>query len=279
MTDSYKKLGLGTVQFGLNYGISNNLGQTDISEVDKILGTAHQYNVDLIDTASAYGNAQNVLGQFDLSSFKVVSKFMPTQNEKLEVLLKNSLEKLNIYKLYAYLAHRPLSLLENNWWRELNELKEKGFVQKIGCSLNEPSELDALLKRGYSPDIIQVPFNYFDHRFEEQMKRLKIHGCEIHTRSTFLQGLFFIKSDDLNSFFDEVKPHLKKLQNRYDSLEKHLLNYVLEKDFIDRVIIGVENNNQFLQNLKSLHEKGQLPEEDFNISNKILMPTHWPKKI
>lgn len=278
MIDRYSKIGLGTVQFGLNYGVSNIQGQTDISEVGKILSTAYQNEVNLIDTASAYGDAESILGQFNLKKFKVVSKFMPTRGLKLKVLLEQSLEKLNTDKLYAYLAHRPLSLLDNNSWEELKELKENGFVQKIGYSLNEPSELDTLLERGFPPDIIQVPFNYFDHRFEEQMRRLKSDGCEIHTRSTFLQGLFFIKSEKLNSFFDEVKPLLKKLQNEYVSLNKLLLNYVLGKEFIDKVIIGVENNDQLLQNLNVFQESEELPDVNFDISSKILMPMHWPKK-
>jgi len=277
MIDSYRKIGLGTVQFGLNYGVSNIQGQTDISEVGKILSTAYQNEVNLIDTASAYGNAESILGQFNLKKFKVVSKFMPTQGLKLKTLFKQSLDKLNIDTLYAYLAHRPLSLLDGNGWEELNELKEKGFVKKIGFSLNEPSELEILLKRGFFPDIIQVPFNYFDHRFEEQMRRLKTDGCEIHTRSTFLQGLFFIKAEKLNSFFDEVKPYLKTLQNEYISLSKLLLNFVLGKEFIDKVIIGVENNDQLLQNLKGFQETEELPDVDFDLSTNILMPMHWPK--
>lgn len=277
MIYNHKKLGLGTVQFGLNYGIANIKGQTSIDEVEKILATAVENNIDLVDTASAYGNAEEVLGQFDLRNFKVVSKFMPDGHLNLEILVKQSLQKLKIDKLYAYLAHRPLSLLENNTWHELNLLKRKGLVKKVGFSLNEPSELETLLERGCCPDIIQVPYNYFDHRFEVQMKVLKNKGCEIHTRSTFLQGLFFLDPESLNSFFDEVKPTLKKLQEEYGSMERLLLNYVLNKKFIDRVIVGVESNSQFLQNLNDFERSKELPEMNFNFSENIIMPMYWPK--
>ena len=142
MTSNSNKIGLGTVQFGLDYGVSNKQGQTHINEVGKILEIARLKGVDLIDTASGYGNAENVLGQFDLSMFKVITKFMPIQELKLETLLKQSLDKLNIEKLYAYLAHRPLSLLKDDSWKELRDLKEIGFVEKIGYSLNDPFELE-----------------------------------------------------------------------------------------------------------------------------------------
>lgn len=277
MTDSYIKFGLGTVQFGLNYGVANKKGQTTVVEVSEILKSAIDNNVSLIDTASAYGNAEEVLGQFDLKSFKVVSKFMPNEHLNLELSIRQSLEKLKINKLYGYLAHRPLSLLEKNNWQELNLLKEKGLVQKIGYSLNEPSELETLLDNGYFPNLIQVPYNYFDRRFEEQMKTLKEKGCEIHTRSTFLQGLFFMSADELSPFFNEVKPALRKIQKDHSSIAGRLLNYVLKKEFIDHVIIGVENNNQFLKNLNSLSETEELKDFNFNFSEKILMPMYWPK--
>ena len=277
MIDSHEKLGLGTVQFGLNYGVANVKGQTSIDEVGKILAAAVDNNVNLIDTASAYGDSEEVLGQFDLRNFKVVSKFMSFDDVSLEVLIKQSLHKLKIDRLYGYLAHRPLSLLKNERWNELNDLKAKNLVEKIGFSLNEPSELEALLEKGYFPDIIQVPYNYFDHRFEEQMKILKSKGCEIHTRSTFLQGLFFVNPEKLNPFFNEIKPTLSELQQKYGSMEKLLINYVLNKKFIDRVIIGVENNSQFLQNLNSFQESEELPEMNYNFSDDILMPMYWPK--
>lgn len=277
MTSNFNKISLGTVQFGLDYGVSNKQGQTHSNEVGKILETAKLKGVDLIDTASAYGNAEVVLGQFDLSMFKVVSKFMPSEKISLDTQLRGSLKKLKIDKLYGYLAHRPLSLLENNSWEALKDLKAHGLVGKIGYSLNEPSELDVLLNRGYFPDIIQVPFNYLDNRFEKHMMELKDKGCEIHTRSTFLQGLFFVDPQKLSSFYDEVKPYISKLQKKHDFLQNQLLNYVLEKKFIDRVVIGVENNNQFLQNLQKLDLKERLPKLNIKFSDKLLMPMYWPK--
>ena len=76
MADHWQKIGLGTVQFGIPYGISNQKGQTSVLEVARILTLAKQKGVGIIDTASAYGTAEKVLGQHDLSAFKVVSKFI-----------------------------------------------------------------------------------------------------------------------------------------------------------------------------------------------------------
>ena len=271
------KIGLGSVQFGIPYGVSNNTGQTSNEEVTKILNYANTSEIDIIDTASAYGNAEEALGKNDLNHFKIVSKFMSPSSESIHEQFKQSLKKLNQNSMYGYLAHRPADLLKfPKQWSQLKELKTEGLVEKVGYSLNEPEEIYQLLGKGYHPDLIQVPYNYFDRRFEEIIIELKHKGCEIHTRSTFLQGLFFMKPGELSSFFDEVKPHLRSLQ-KINLLSKSLLNFTLNKGFIDKVIIGVENNKQLIENLDNTTEIEELEKLDFRFSKKILMPMYWPK--
>ena len=114
MAEKASKIALGTVQFGTDYGVSNREGQTDAREVERILDTALEFGIDLIDTASAYGNAEQVLGRYDLSSFKVVSKFMPPpEGAAIAGQLGTTLSNLRVDSLYGYLAHRPDDLLEN----------------------------------------------------------------------------------------------------------------------------------------------------------------------
>lgn len=275
-----KKIGLGTVQFGLPYGISNKEGQTSPYEVKKILEHAGDNEIEILDSASAYGNAEEVLGKNDLQAFKIVSKYIPpSAGEKIEDQFHKSLQNLRLASLYGYLAHRPMNLLEEpNEWEELKELKARGKVSKIGFSLNEPHELDLLIKKGFKPDLIQVPYNYFDRRFEEAMINLKSKGCEIHTRSSFLQGLFFLAPNKLNAFFDEIKPSLQRLQEMKGTLAGNLLNFVIEKPFIDKVIIGVENLQQLKKNLEDVEHSTILPEITENISENILIPSRWPQK-
>lgn len=276
------KVGLGSVQFGIPYGVSNNHGQTASEEVTKILNYANKSGITFIDTASAYGNAEEVLGFNDLNNFKIISKFMPEEeNNSIGFQLKTSLEKLNVGSLYGYLAHRPLSLLDNQkQWEELLVLKQDSRVKKIGFSLNEPKELDLLLNNGMIPDLIQVPYNYFDNRFKDILIDLKSKGCEIHTRSAFLQGLFFFDIQKLPSFFDQVKEDINQLQINYkNNLSEVLLKYVLSLEFVDVVIMGVENEKQLKNNLTNINIAHHLSSKDFNFSDSVLMPSNWPKLI
>ncbi|GAK91035.1 oxidoreductase [Nonlabens ulvanivorans] len=68
--------------------------------------------------------------------------------------------------------------------------KKTGQVEKIGYSLQSVSEFERANGKGFFPDLIQVPFNLLDNRFKKLCKKLSKQGVEIHSRSTFLQGLF-----------------------------------------------------------------------------------------
>lgn len=272
------KIGLGTVQFGLDYGISNQNGKTE--KIFEILKFCKDSGIDIIDTASAYGDAEKILGKYDLSTFKIISKFTPSKSRaELNDQFIKTTNDLNQKSLYGYLAHRPLNLLSNDWeWDFLIQLKRESLVSKIGYSLNHPNELESLLNNGLVPDIVQIPFNYFDRRFEIHFSELKEMNVEIHCRSIFLQGLFFMNPDSLPDHFNEIKHSLKILQ-KIDDFPKHLISFVADNPKVDQIIIGTESLAQLRKNLdyyqssKSGKELPVIP----TFHDSILMPMNWPK--
>jgi len=275
------KIGLGSVQFGLNYGISNKKGQTTYDEVKEILNFACSNNIQIIDTASAYGESEEILGLLDTSRFKIVSKFLPpAENETVHFQFNESLKKLRTTKLYGYLAHRPLNLIEkNSIWNDLIKLQEQGKVQKIGFSLSDPEEYFILKKANINPDLVQVPFNYFDNRFLNIIIELKEKGCEIHTRSTFLQGLFFMDPFELGDHFEAIKSELIDLKAKYKSqLQGALIKYAANNAYIDKVILGIENLAQLKENLNAIESAPELDKIEFQFSESILNPSKWPLK-
>lgn len=278
MAEKASKIALGTVQFGTDYGVSNREGQTDAREVERILDTALEFGIDLIDTASAYGNAEQVLGRYDLSSFKVVSKFMPPpEGAAIAGQLGTTLSNLRVDSLYGYLAHRPDDLLENEErWQELVSLKYDGRVEKIGFSLDAPLQLKQLLSRDYMPDIVQVPYNFLDRRFYSSLNELKMLGCEIHARSVFLQGLLLMAPEETEEYFKPVKPTLIELQKLGNQRPSALLDFVVSTHLIDRAVIGVENSEQLRQNLNGSGTRNLLPKLESEIPEEVLMPKMWP---
>src|SRR5579863_5278613 len=74
------RLGIGTVQFGQAYGVSNTNGQVARADVKLILELAARSGIGLLDTAVNYGEAESVLGGNDLKPFRIVSKTLGVQH-------------------------------------------------------------------------------------------------------------------------------------------------------------------------------------------------------
>lgn len=273
------KLLLGSVQFGCQYGI-NSVGRPGRSEVRSILETALKGGIITIDTSSAYGNSEEVLGE-SISipgQFKIVSKY-PKGKTPVGEMFNGSLKRLKVDQLYGYLLHH-FEVYKNNpvVWDEFVALKESGKVQKIGFSLYTPEELELIIKNGSPFDLIQVPFNIFDKKFLPYMKELHEKGVEIHVRSTFLQGLFF---KDRNALPEKLLP-MKKYLLQLDEFSKKsglsiseiALNYNLQNPYIDGVLIGVDNVEQLQTNLNSV--KDTPIDTEFEIKEQeLLNPVNW----
>jgi aryl-alcohol dehydrogenase-like predicted oxidoreductase len=275
----FSRIGLGTVQFGLDYGISNTIGKTPEAEVTSILNYMRSKGMRVIDTAMAYGESEEVLGKNNLNDVLIVTKFMPPgEGESIRNLLFNSLNKLQRKSIYGLLAHRPLELLKNKAdWEILGLLKENGTIAARGFSVDRPEELEILLAAGLVPDLVQLPYNYMDRRFEKSIVDLKKIGCLVHVRSVFLQGLFFSKVGNLPEFFSNVKETILCLQNDFrGTLPSALLRFVLQNSGVDCAILGVENKEQLMLILENLDHSLELPQLHLELDERILMPRNWP---
>ena len=273
------KIVLGTVQFGLQYGV-NSAGRPSQDAVKSILGEAAKGGITTLDTSSAYGNAEEVLGESIATpgQFKIVSKY-PKGETSVGEMFNSSLNRLKVDQLYGYLLHH-FEVYKNNpkVWDEFVALKEAGKVKKIGFSLYTPEELEFILKNKSPFDLIQVPFNIFDKKFLPYMKQLHENGVEIHVRSTFLQGLFF---KDRNSLPEKLLP-MKKYLLQLDefsktsglSISEIALNYNLQNPYIDGVLIGVDNVEQLQTNLKSVKDTPIGIEFEIK-EQKLLNPVNW----
>ncbi|SMO87854.1 aldo/keto reductase [Fodinibius sediminis] len=281
------KIALGSAQFGLDYGISNTSGMVQIDEVKKIIEYASLFGINTIDTAYAYGKSEYILGKIDIDSWNVISKLPSKKQRSIGVTsgINESLKRLGLENLYGYLVHDIEDLfLDESLWDKLTSLKAKNIVKKIGVSVYKPEEIKKLMTNGIIPDIVQIPFNILDNRFEPLCKELRKKDCEIHSRSTFLQGLFFCPIKKIDSYFDPIKPFLDLLVRKYPDKEKRagiLLSYVLNKRNIDKVVIGIESKNQLMTNIK-FAQQGKIDEEIKTWADKnefdqsILMPNNWP---
>lgn len=278
-----KKIGIGTVQFGLDYGINNPLGKVPFEEVQSILQYAQAQGIDTLDTARVYGDSEEVIGRILPNlNFQIVSKFSEAPRQAMET----SLGLLNRTSIYAYLWHSFKSFKENiDWQKELLILKDQQKVQKVGFSLYYPSELEELLEQNVSFDIVQVPYNLFDRRFEKLFPILKKEGIEIHVRSIFLQGLFFIPPDNLKPHFQVIydkQERLHQLAKQHQiPLAAILLNFVLLQPWLDKVVIGMDKKANLVDNVNNLSYYQQVRNLGADLSvfqedkEEIILPFNW----
>ena len=283
------KLILGTVQFGLNYGINNNAGKPSDDEIEKILLTAYSNNVLFLDTAEAYGDSQKKIGQFHLKhpekKFNVITKFKENLNfTNIRQHVINDLQELNLEKLYAYFFHNLSDLQKHlNNIDDLLILKEKGLINKIGISLYTNDEIEEVLKNYKFIEIIQIPFNLFDNLNQREtfLKKIKKARIEVHTRSAFLQGLFFKKKiPDKLSVLQSYKILIDALcKNYFLSISELALNYCLSQSLIDKVLIGVDSEKQLIENINNINKLD--PEIIIRLNNidvkekELLNPANW----
>ena len=281
------KIVLGTVQFGLNYGINNSIGMPTITEMSEIFKMANFLHIDMLDTAHVYGNAESKVGEFSGGNYKVVTKFSKVTNEEeLFNEFQISLNNLKTNSVYGYMAHSADTLIQNpKLWQSLQKLQLENKTQKIGYSLYSPEQLMKLLDLNLIPDLVQIPYSLLDRKFEVFLPKLVGLGVEIHVRSVFLQGLYFMDLEKLPIKLLPLKSQLQKLHSCCNTHNVEIgslaLNYVVSNPNIHKVVIGIDSSLQLKQNINAIenwHHNQQLLDcvNDINIENvELLNPANW----
>ena len=285
------KLALGTVQFGMDYGINSGI-KVEQNEVLKIVNLARKSGITLIDTAQLYGSSEKVLGNVNTVDFDIVTKSRAfeqdiiNENEANLVIndLDHSLKLLKQKSLYAFLVHHGEDLLKPGGemiFNKLQILKEKGLVKKIGFSAYIDNQLIKIIER-FDIDIIQLPMNILDNRLINNglLNKLYSRGIEIHTRSVFLQGLLLMDMDKRPKYFDRWSNLWKfwyewLTDNKLSPLEASI-RYMISKPEISRVLVGVDNKEQ-LKNIINASDGNvpTIPEELKTDDPDLLNPGNW----
>jgi aryl-alcohol dehydrogenase-like predicted oxidoreductase len=262
------KLALGTAQFGLSYGVANQNGQVDLEAGRKIVRMAAARGIDTIDTAIAYGESEQRLGDIGVNNFKVITKLpaIPLDCGDISAwVFQNataSLNRMGLSKLDGVLLHQPSQLLEKRGqeiYDALLQVQSAGLVNKIGVSIYEPKELADLMSR-FSIDIVQAPFSILDQRLRTSgwLDKLAQLNVELHVRSIFLQGLLLMNKTNRPQKFDRwntfwIQWHTYLLTSGYSAL-RACLAFVLSEKKIHRIVVGFESLTQLEECLRATNE-------------------------
>lgn len=285
------RLILGTVQFGMPYGIVNRTGQVQRREVDAILRRAHGVGLNTLDTAVAYRDSEQSLGDVGVGDWAVVTKLPPIPSDCSNVnvwvrnMLEGSMRRLRISHLYGLLLHRSEDLAGIHGpaiYAEMSALRAEGCVRKIGISIYDPSELDDLSLR-YQFDLVQAPLNVFDRRIRNSGWLTQLHdlGTEVHVRSIFLQGVLLTPASERPARFLRWQ-HLWEiwdtwLQARKVTPLQACLAFAASQRGVDGVVVGVDSSRQLEEILAIDIETSSItiPEELSSEDPDLINPSRW----
>jgi len=262
------RLALGTVQFGLSYGLASGKQKVPAANIQNILDNARLAGIVALDTASAYGQSEELLGRSNsISSFRLMSKTHPIRENKItadhlclvQSVFDQTLTRLHCKQLEALLVHDAQDLLAkgaDKLWNWMESQKLAGRVRRIGVSVYD-SVTARILAQRYPIEIIQIPFNVFDQRIEHDglIEFLFDRSVAIHARSIFLQGVAFMNSDDLPRSLHGLRPFLERF-NAYSkavniSSQCLALAYVGQRSQIEHLVIGIHDVVQLHQLIRS----------------------------
>ncbi len=284
------KLALGTAQFGMPYGINNMAGQVSQHAAQKILQYASLVGIHTIDTAIDYGSSEQCLGLAVVDAFEVITKLpsIPENCNNVEDWMvrevEGSLKRLGVTCLHGLMLHRPDQLygpMGERILASLMRLKEAGLVRKVGVSVYDPEGFDQLFSLA-DFGIVQCPLNLMDRRLVDSgwLQKLTLKSVEVHTRSSFLQGLLLMERGDIPNKFETWKCYWDRwdewVRDNNTSRLHGCLSYCLSHKGVDRVVVGVDEKSQLEEivaasNAKVIDSFPDLTCSDPNLIN----PTNW----
>jgi aryl-alcohol dehydrogenase-like predicted oxidoreductase len=272
---SLSKIGLGTVQFGVDYGYTKKKTQ---QEVDEILLLASKCNINYLDTANEYGDSEKKIGKFlteNDANFIIFTKLKKldeeqchnkgTIKEAMMSSVQESLINLGQDSIDFLLLHQadPYIISNTEVFDNLLSFKKEGIIKGFGVSVYEPNEVKFILNQyGDIVDFFQIPLNIFDRRFEAVLDMLYARKIGVICRSIYLKGIIPCANEQVPEGLKGILPYKDKLQkmskaSRLTSKEMALLSVTSDKR-VSSTILGIDTLDELRENVSIIENKSVL---------------------
>ena len=268
-------LSLGTVALGMAYGItphadhqrgqSGGIGPPSLAEATRLIHRALDGGINFIDTARAYGRAEEVVGHAlqgrrqqaiiatKINCFDGQGKRLhgPALRQQMQDSLTTSLRLLRTDWVDLLMLHSaPLELLEDGTALDmLQRFKQQGLARTIGASTYGSAAPCRAIELGV--DALQIAYNILDQRLADDIMPLaQAKGVGIIVRSVFLKGALTPRAADL-------PPHLAPLQQQSEAIAHYAhsltpplrrseiaLRFVLSQTTVTSALVGVRTEEE-----------------------------------
>lgn len=290
---------LGSAQFGMQYGITNERGRIPEDDVQVLLERAFIAGVSWLDTAQSYGNAEAVIGRAlpDHHGFRLVTKltsqsqacFSIEDQSIWEHSFRCSLLRLRVNHVDALLLHssddlrKPGAEYLEHW---LFGLRERGLVRRLGVSIYESKDLEDV--NANLLDLVQLPLSLYDQRLlaDGTISRLRSHGCAVHARSLYLQGLLLNSVNQWPAWIDlTTRAHHASLEKlacaRSATFLDCALGFARAQEDLEAVVLGLCTLQELEQLLQAWERRSPWHEGEWRgwalQDSSILDPRFWPR--
>jgi len=263
------KMSLGTVQFGLHYGIANDVGKPEEAQSHDMIRTALELGITSIDTARAYGDSEDIIGRY----FKKSGAELPFVSTKVAIeddvdpkdyektiieSVETSLEKLGVRKVNNIMLHDSQWLYEHGdkLSRYFGDLIKRGYCDMVGVSMYSGEDIDKMLEYDVFSST-QVPLSIFDQRLlnSGHIKKLHDRGFTVFIRSVFLQGLFFLDPAKITDpiLVEHALPRILKLRELCEkeglTVAEMAIAFLRDMPEITSLVLGADNSDQIRSNI------------------------------
>lgn len=235
---------LGTAQLVQNYGIMSSKRASE-SGARALLAAAQQLGVRTVDTAPAYGDAEDVIGRHG-TAFRVHTK-LPGQSEPRRALAA-SLHRLRRSSVHAVHLHDPNVVLDpvDPFLEAAAELIGEG-TESLGASVYTSAQfLAAVVDPRIS--VVQAQLNLLDRRINDDLLAdAARRGTRVIVRSALLQGLL---ADPVRAVgrLPALDPALAGFAQLCSELGRRpvevALGWVLARPAVTGLVIGAETPDQ-----------------------------------
>jgi aryl-alcohol dehydrogenase-like predicted oxidoreductase len=296
--DKISKLALGSVSFGLDYGIANNMGQVSKKNTNNIVDIVYDSGINTFDSAMSYGNSEDVLG-YCLDKYEysfVITKIKSNLFiQNVDLYVQQSIDRLKVDRLGALLLHDSdiLYNLDNLYNQDIDRLKQNNKIKYFGISIYDEYEFDLALNTDCI-DIIQIPFSILDIRAikYDWIQRAKQKNKLLFIRSIFLQGLVFLHKEDipdrlpLKGRIGDILEKVQLISKQFDiKIAELSMRFVYSFASDSVMLFGCEcveqavENIDIFDNIKPLvkDEQDKIINTFDNMPHNIYNPFEWKK--
>lgn len=287
MNASDQSVVLGTAQWGLDYGRTNQHGRQLESDLRALVASARSAGIQLLDTAPAYGDSEariagvgagfSVQTKISISGLEI-SAMRTRFQESRRRLARESIDGILVHDWdVADLRSRPQAA------DFLMATREMGLVRRIGVSVYSLAELESFVEAVPELDLVQVPVNLLDQRLDHEplIAKLRARGVKIQARSILLQGLIASpESAGVIGHHPDAKSLRLELPLRQQERLRLALGYVGSRVWVDEIILGVATSVEFKQLWNAWVERKVVSDWSVYASDDVTLldPRLWPPK-